>query len=157
MPMVVKKRKRRSWRKMKNSDVVKKYRKLTIFISHGRRGVRCSSNGHRFDYHASTSVWWWGNRARGARFLEGEATILVTEAKFNWRDDRAMKDAWILTRQFNIEHIFNLVHRWIKMPWRLIQVMGRSKSIELYDLVLKWRSLISDCRSVGSLIRNRSC
>jgi hypothetical protein len=23
---------------MKNSDVVKKYRKLTIFISHGRRG-----------------------------------------------------------------------------------------------------------------------
>jgi hypothetical protein len=72
----------------------------------------------------------------GAKFLKGEATALVTEANFNQCDGGAVKDEKILTHQFNIKHIFNPVHRWIRIFQRLIQATGQSEDKEMCGLVL---------------------
>jgi hypothetical protein len=48
---------------------------------------------------------------RGAKFRKGKATTSFTEAGFNRRDGRAVKDVKNKTRQFEFEHIFNPTHR----------------------------------------------
>jgi hypothetical protein len=95
-----------------------------------------NSNGRRFKYRVPTPAWRLGNHVRGARFVKIEVTTSVTEAKVNRHYDRAVKDAKILSRPFNIEHIFNPVYRRIRIAWRLVQAAGRSKGKEMYDLVL---------------------
>jgi hypothetical protein len=102
-----------------------------VNIAQDKRGIyrpwraRCNNNGHRFDYRTPTHVRRLANRARGAGFLEGQATALASEKEYTYNLDSSIF----------IEHIFNPVQRWTKMARILIQVAGRSKDIKTCDLV----------------------
>jgi hypothetical protein len=104
------------------------HKEKEVFIGHG--AAQRNRNRSRLGCRAPIRMRCLGNRTWCTGFLEGQATISVSEIGYKRRDGRAAMDTCIIGSSIFLERIINPVHQRIRITQRSFSVADRLEESE---------------------------